>query len=55
MYVPLRKLLHGQDHLELTTVVVASFYCSYTLRVLMHCQQISLAELPDFSYFGLQV
>ena len=37
----------SQDHLELTTVVAASFCCSYALHVLMHCKQISLAELPD--------
>lgn len=47
MYVPVRKLLCGQDHLEFTTVVVMSFFCSYALHVFMHCEQISFAELPD--------
>lgn len=48
--MPVRKLLRGQGHLELTTVVLASFCYSFALDVLMHCAQIILTALPDIIF-----
>ena len=47
MYVPVSKFTRTRPLETFTTVVVASFYCSYALHILMHCEQISLAELPN--------
>ena len=46
----MRKLLRGQGHLEITTVVLASFYYSCALHVLLHCAQIIITALSDIIF-----